>query len=111
MRVIDRVRSSGRPGRREERQGSALRRAVLRGTKIAARSSRRARRTVIDEDREIDAGAGRAGAPTKKAWKLAFPGLETINDDGGGDGVVPMRAVLLQATSRMMRGQIAQPPR
>lgn len=26
-------------------------------------------------------------------------------------GVVPMRAALLPATSRMMRGQIAQPPR
>jgi hypothetical protein len=50
-------------------------------------------------------------AATKKAWKLAFPGLETINDDGGGDDVVPMRAVLLPATSRTIRGQIAQPPR
>ncbi|RQS95391.1 hypothetical protein DF048_12835 [Burkholderia seminalis] len=50
-------------------------------------------------------------APAKKAWKLAFPGLETINDDGGGDVVVPMRAALLQATSRMCRGQMAQPPR
>ncbi|QTD92776.1 hypothetical protein [Burkholderia anthina] len=50
-------------------------------------------------------------APAKKAWKHAFPGLETIDEDGGGDGVVPMRAALLPAASRMFRGQIAQPPR
>lgn len=50
-------------------------------------------------------------AMNKKAWKLAFPGLETINDDGGGDDLVSMRVALVPETSRMSRAQMAQPPR